>query len=59
MVDPLRGKQLEKRLHKGADRFRRRDQEAAECDRSCSDSLNGATKETPMTTLSFSSPDLY
>ena len=30
------------------------DQQAAACDRSCSDSLNGAPKETPMRMLSFS-----
>ena len=41
----------------GADRFRRRDRDASACDRSCSDSQNGASTETPKRTISLSPPD--
>ena len=44
-------------MHNGADRFRRWDQDVPTCDRSCSDSKNGAPTETPIRTISFSPPD--
>ena len=58
-MGPFGDRSLKRDCTRGLTGFDVGDQEAAECDRSCSDSLNGATKETPKTTLSFSLPDQF